>query len=79
MVKKAEIHCHIEGAASPDLVVAQARRYGEDPSGFIEGGAYVWNDFTSFLAAYDFAAALFHPLDKERLQHLSKNEVKLIK
>ena len=41
MVKKAEIHCHIEGAASPDLVVAQARRYGEDPSGFIEGAAYV--------------------------------------
>ena len=59
MVKKAEIHCHIEGAASPDLVVAQARRYGEDPGGFIEGGAYVWSDFTSFLAAYDFAAALF--------------------
>jgi adenosine deaminase len=58
-VLKAELHCHIEGAASPDLVIAQARRYGEDWSAFIRDGTYVWDDFTSFLSAYDFAAAQF--------------------
>jgi adenosine deaminase len=57
-VKKAELHCHIEGAASPDLVRAQARKYGADVSGFISGGHYVWSNFTEFLAAYDGAAAL---------------------
>jgi adenosine deaminase len=56
---KAELHCHIEGAAAPDLVLRQARKYGEDVSAFIRDGAFVWHDFTSFLAAYDFAAGLF--------------------
>ncbi|TIS81828.1 MAG: hypothetical protein E5W99_17750, partial [Mesorhizobium sp.] len=28
MILKAELHCHIEGAAAPDLVVSQARKYG---------------------------------------------------
>ncbi|MCR4266366.1 adenosine deaminase [Nitratireductor sp. ZSWI3] len=59
MVPKAELHCHIEGAASPALVVAQARKYGIDTSHFIRDGAYFWSDFTSFLAAYDAAAGLF--------------------
>jgi adenosine deaminase len=56
---KAELHCHIEGAADPALVERQARRYGADVSAFIRDGSFVWNDFTSFLAAYDAAAALF--------------------
>lgn len=56
---KAELHCHIEGAASPNLVVGQARKYGSDPSPFIRDGSFVWHDFTSFLAAYDFASNLF--------------------
>ncbi|WP_048649223.1 adenosine deaminase [Nitratireductor soli] len=59
MVAKAELHCHIEGAASPDLVVVQARKYGVDTSSFLRDGAYIWHDFTSFLAAYDAAAGLF--------------------
>ncbi len=59
MVLKAEIHCHIEGAASPELVVRQAAKYGADVSGFIRDGKFVWHDFTSFLAAYDGAAGLF--------------------
>src|SRR5690606_20031479 len=59
MVLKAELHCHIEGAASPNLVERQARKYGADPSPFIRDGAFVWHDFTSFLAAYDAAADLF--------------------
>ena len=56
---KAEIHCHIEGAASPQLVLEQACKYGADPSEFIRDGAFAWQDFTSFLAAYDFSANLF--------------------
>jgi adenosine deaminase len=59
MVLKAELHCHIEGAASPDLVIRQAEKYGADFSPFIKGGSFVWHDFTSFLAAYDFSADLF--------------------
>lgn len=59
MVLKAELHCHIEGAASPDLVIRQAQKYGADVSPFIRDGSFVWHDFTSFLAAYDFAADLF--------------------
>ncbi|HHZ10473.1 MAG TPA: adenosine deaminase [Rhizobiales bacterium] len=59
MVLKAELHCHIEGAASPELVIRQARKYGADPTPFIRNGSFVWHDFTSFLAAYDFSADLF--------------------
>jgi adenosine deaminase len=58
-LKKAELHCHIEGAASPALVLQQADRYGVDTSAFIHNGTYVWHDFTSFLHAYDAASKLF--------------------
>lgn len=63
MLPKAELHCHVEGAAAPELVLAQARRYGADPSPFIRDGRFEWHDFTSFLAAYDFAADLFRTED----------------
>ncbi|TIV32471.1 MAG: adenosine deaminase, partial [Mesorhizobium sp.] len=63
MILKAELHCHIEGAAAPELVVAQARKYGKDPSPYIQDGSFVWHDFTSFLAAYDFASDLFRTED----------------
>lgn len=59
LVLKAELHCHIEGAAAPDLVEQQAEKYGADITGFIRDGAFVWHDFTSFLNAYDAAASLF--------------------
>jgi adenosine deaminase len=62
-VKKAELHCHIEGAASPELVRQQARKYNADVSGFISGDSYVWSDFTEFLVAYDGAASLFRSQD----------------
>jgi adenosine deaminase len=58
-VPKAELHCHIEGAAPPALVERQARKYGVATEAFIRDGRYVWHDFTSFLFAYDNAAALF--------------------
>lgn len=59
MIQKAELHCHIEGAAPPDLAVLQASRYGVDWTAFICDGRYVWQDFTSFLAIYDVVAGLF--------------------
>lgn len=55
----AELHCHIEGAASPALVIAQAQRYGTDVSAIIRDGAYVWRDFADFLRCYEVAASLF--------------------
>lgn len=59
MIPKAELHCHIEGAAAPELVLRQAQKYAVDISLYIRNGAYHWHDFTSFLAAYDAAAGLF--------------------
>lgn len=59
MPLKAELHCHIEGAASPALVTRQARKYGVAIEPYIVDGRFVWHDFTSFLAAYDFSAGLF--------------------
>ncbi|MGB8816516.1 MAG: adenosine deaminase [Rhizobiaceae bacterium] len=63
MVVKAELHCHIEGAASTALVAAQARKYNVNIDGLINGEDFVWHDFTSFLGAYDKAAALFRTED----------------
>ncbi len=59
MPLKAELHCHIEGAAAPELVIHQAQKYGKDTSPYIQDGSFVWHDFTSFLAAYDFSSDLF--------------------
>jgi adenosine deaminase len=59
MLLKAELHCHIEGAASAELVASQARKYGRDTTPYIKDGSFVWHDFTSFLAAYDFSSDLF--------------------
>jgi adenosine deaminase len=58
-IPKAELHCHIEGAADPALVLEQSQKYGVDVGAIIRNGAYVWHDFTSFLFAYDLAASLF--------------------
>ncbi|OJF92114.1 adenosine deaminase [Pararhizobium antarcticum] len=58
-LKKAELHCHIEGATPPELALAQAGKYGLDVSEIIRDGAYVWTDFTSFVKCYDAVASLF--------------------
>lgn len=56
---KAEIHCHIEGAASPALAARQAQKYGIDTGTILRDGAYLWSDFSEFLVCYDRVAALF--------------------
>lgn len=58
-LKKAELHCHVEGAAPPALTLAQAAKYGLPTEGFVKDGAYVWHDFTSFIVCYDFVASVF--------------------
>ncbi len=60
MVLKAELHCHVEGTAAPALVQRMAQKNGFSTDGLIDGdGRYIWQDFTSFLNAYDRAAAMF--------------------
>lgn len=63
MVLKAELHCHVEGAAAPELVIEQGRKYNQPTDDFIRDNSFVWHDFTSFLAAYDRAADLFRTED----------------
>ncbi|MBZ7923837.1 adenosine deaminase [Ensifer adhaerens] len=58
-LKKAELHCHIEGATPPELALSQAEKYGIDTSAIIRDKAYVWEDFTSFVKCYDAIASLF--------------------
>jgi len=59
-VPKAELHCHIEGAAPPSLVRRLAEQHGVDVSEVIDAkGKYIWSDFTSFLKAYDVASSVF--------------------
>lgn len=59
-VPKVELHCHLEGAAPPDLVRAKAAARGIDLTGVLDAaGGYAWTDFTSFLAAYGAVAAVF--------------------
>ncbi|WP_421996618.1 adenosine deaminase [Reyranella sp.] len=55
MIPKAELHCHLEGSIPPALAHTLAARNGlAMPPGLMsEGGHYVWNDFLSFLKAYD--------------------------
>ncbi|WP_417768471.1 adenosine deaminase [Stappia sp.] len=60
VVPKAELHVHVEGAASGALVRRLATRHRIDLEGlFDEDGAYAWDDFASFLAAYDRASSVF--------------------
>ncbi|SEH79952.1 adenosine deaminase [Rhizobium tibeticum] len=58
-LKKVELHCHLEGAASPTLTWAQARKYNIDISPYLADGAYVWHDFASFLQCYDKVSEVY--------------------
>ena len=66
MIPKAELHCHLEGSIPPALARELAARNGVTlPDGMFDGkGQYVWQDFLSFLDAYDrVCAALKVPRD----------------
>ncbi len=68
MVKKAELHVHLEGTATPALVRDLASRNGAqlDPSTFASDGEFQWSDFWDFLNCYDKAAAAIKSIDDYR-------------
>jgi adenosine deaminase len=68
---KAEIHCHIEGAAPTPLARAQAERYGVDLGPTLSGDTYQWTDFSEFIQCYDRVAALFRTADDYALLTLT--------
>jgi len=59
MIKKAELHVHLEGTATPLLVRQMAEKNGAklDPTTFASDGEYHWTDFWDFLNCYDKAAS----------------------
>lgn len=58
-LKKAELHCHLEGAAPPALTLEQARKYNVDTSAFLHDGVYLWRDFAEFLICYDKVSEVY--------------------
>lgn len=56
---KIDLHCHLEGAASPALIRRLAHRNNIElpPALFTGDGAFHWSDFISFLDAYDRASS----------------------
>ena len=64
-VPKAEMHVHLEACARPTLAREMAGKYGESIEDVIAAGgdSYRWEDFTSFLKAYDRVAGLFRNAD----------------
>ena len=60
MVPKAELHVHLEGTATPDLVRRIAARNGLPvPDGvFAAPDRFAWRDFLDFLRTYDLAASV---------------------
>jgi adenosine deaminase len=58
-IPKAELHVHLEGTATPDLVRSLASRHNMalPPDLFDAQGSFAWNDFQHFLKVYDDAAA----------------------
>jgi len=59
-VPKAELHVHLEGTATPDLVRRIAQRNGlEVPEGvFAAPDRFAWRDFLDFLNTYNMAASV---------------------
>lgn len=60
MVPQAELHVHLEGTASPELVrrIAARNRVAVPDGLFGDDGAFAWEGFAGFLRAYDAAAGV---------------------
>ena len=67
-VPKAELHVHVEGAATPDLVRRIAGRNGVEvpPGTFHEDGSFAWTDFLDFLRCYDAATSVIRTAEDYR-------------
>jgi adenosine deaminase len=58
-IPKAELHVHLEGTATPQLIRRLAARNGialPEERLFRADGTFAWNDFLHFLESYDIAA-----------------------
>lgn len=67
---KAELHAHLEGTASPDLVRRLAARHGMTlPATLLteDGTGFRWTDFLNFLSVYDAASAVIKTADDYRM------------
>jgi adenosine deaminase len=67
-VPKAELHVHLEGTATPDLIKRLADRNGLTLADdlFRPDGTFAWKDFLDFLASYDRAASAIRTGDDYR-------------
>lgn len=79
---KLELHLHLEGAAPPDFIRAQAARKHIDLSGIFDGaGAYAYRDFSEFLRIYEAACTVlttpqdFHDLTLAVLEQSARHGV----
>lgn len=81
-IPKLELHLHLEGAAPPAFIRAQAKRKGVDLSGiFDESGAYKYDGFVDFLRVYEAACTVlttpqdFHDLTLAVLEQSASHGV----
>jgi adenosine deaminase len=67
-IPKVELHTHIEGTVTPQLVRRFAEQHGMDiPETLFNGnGGYAWADFIGFLAAYDGASEFIRTAENYR-------------
>jgi adenosine deaminase len=68
MLPKAELHVHLEGTATPDLVRRIAERNGlEVPEGVFAGpDRFAWRDFLDFLNTYNMVCSVIRRGDDYR-------------
>jgi adenosine deaminase len=68
MIAKAELHVHLEGTATPDLVARIAQRNGVAlPDGMLaQDGRFHYTNFLHFLETYDLAASVIRTAEDYR-------------